>query len=95
MGAYLDRVKCGETIVLTDRGKPVGRLVPEAAPLPEDAPIEDKLWAMVRAGKASWSGKKLQPYTPVIKAPAGFSLSDAVLQEREEADEALQRAIWG
>lgn len=94
MGAYMDRVKCGETIVLTERGKPVGRITPEPAELPKDATVEDKIWAMVRAGKASWNGKRLALPRTRIKARNGFSLSDLILQEREEAEESRQRAIW-
>jgi prevent-host-death family protein len=95
MGAYLERVKRGETVVLTERGKRVGRIEPEPAELPADATVEDKIWAMVRAGKAHWNGERVKPPSTRIKGPPGFSLSDLILQEREEAEEARQRAIWG
>ena len=32
---YLRRVKAGETLIITERGKPIGRIVPESQPLEE------------------------------------------------------------
>ena len=37
LSAYLRRVKAGETIVITERGKPIGRVVPMTHP------VEDQL----------------------------------------------------
>jgi prevent-host-death family protein len=89
MGAYMDRVKCGETIVLTERGKPVGRITPEPAELPKDATVEDKIWAMVRAGKASWNGKRFKASEVRVPLPPGVSLSDMILEDRQAGDDRL------
>lgn len=94
MSTYMERVKEGETIVLTDRGKPVGRVVPEPeAAAHEPETVEDKIWKMVHEGKASWNGQRFMPRKPTVKAPPGFSLSDLIIQERQEADDALWEAI--
>lgn len=75
---YLARVRAGETVEVTDRGRPVARLVP----VPDDA------WsALVAAGAVrppSDSGPLagLQPR----QLPGGTSLSDAFRRMREEED---------
>lgn len=81
LGEYLRRVKAGESVVITDRGKPIGRIIPQHA----EPTLEDKIWALVAARKANWSGKKLRPPRFRVKAPDGFSLSDVIIQERDES----------
>ena len=44
LGMYMERVKAGETITITDRGKPVGRIVPVI--LPPEVQIQE----LVQAG---------------------------------------------
>ncbi len=52
LSEYLRRVKQGETIVVTERGKPVGRLVPQGQTL------EERLAERDQAGLIRWSGKR-------------------------------------
>jgi prevent-host-death family protein len=79
LSEYLARARAGEIIIVTDRGEKVAQLT---APAPSD---EDTVWAMVRAGEAEWSGKRLTHRTPVAKVRAGTSVSDLIIQERDEA----------
>lgn len=78
LSEYLRTVKRGQTIVITDHGQPVGRIMP----------IEDDLMkqieAMQAAGVIAWNGKKLRP----IKSPAvnrsGKLASDLIVEMRDQ-----------
>lgn len=76
LGEYLQRMRAGQVIVIMDRGRPVGRLVPESSPL------EDRLRAMIEAGEAAWSGKPPQPLPPVAQSTQG-SVADLIVADRE------------
>ena len=56
LSAYLRKVKAGETITITDRGTPVGRIVPAGEK--DKRTLEEKLQALQDAGLAEWSGKE-------------------------------------
>ena len=76
LSEYLRQVKAGRTIVITERGKTVGRIVPA------EASLEEKLEAMRRAGLIRWSGKKLKPMKPVAKTKEGHSVADLIVEDR-------------
>ena len=76
LSEYLRRVKKGRTVVITEHGKPVGRLVPVGQSL------EEKLEAMRRAGQITWSGKKLKPMRPVAKVRGKKTISDIIIEDR-------------
>ena len=78
LSEYLRRVKQGQTIVITDHGQPVGRI------LPVGQTLDEKLQALQEAGLLEWSGKKLQPFdSPVIKR-SGKLVSDLVVEMRDQ-----------
>jgi len=54
LGRYLSLVEKGHTILVTDRGKPVAKLVPaeEEAPKPQD--LDDKLRDWRRQAICAW-----------------------------------------
>lgn len=74
---YLRRVKAGETLVITERGKPIGRIVPV------ETSLEERLAAMSRAGLIQWNGQKLRPYQPRAVNRGAHQLSDLVVENRE------------
>jgi len=76
LSKYLRQVKAGRTVVITERGKAVGRLVPAGQSL------EEKLEAMRRAGLIEWSGKKLKPMKPVAKVKEGYSVAQLLIEDR-------------
>lgn len=76
LGEYIRRVKAGETVVITERGRPVGRIVPLAQPL------QDRLQAMVEAGLIQWSGQRLLPMPPVVRATGTRNVSDLLVEDR-------------
>ena len=55
LSEYLRRVKAWQTIIVTERGKPIGQIVPI------EPSLEGRLQAMVEAGLAEWNGQKLKP----------------------------------
>ncbi|MGH2627989.1 MAG: type II toxin-antitoxin system Phd/YefM family antitoxin [Anaerolineales bacterium] len=76
LSEYLRQVKAGRTVVITERGRVVGRLVPAGQPL------EQRLQAMIDAGPAEWNGKRLPPMKPAAKLKGGKSISDLILEDR-------------
>jgi prevent-host-death family protein len=76
LSEYLRQVKQGKTVVITEHGKPVGRLVPAGQSL------DERLKAMVVAGLAEWNGKPLPPVKPVAKLRGGKSISDMIIEDR-------------
>jgi prevent-host-death family protein len=70
------RVRAGETIVVTDRGRPVLRLVPEV-----DEP--ETLRQLIDAGEVTPPAELGMPDLELELAPDVESLSDLLLAERE------------
>ena len=77
LSEYLRRVKSGQTIVVTEHGKPIGQIVPGKAS------VEERMQAMVAAGLAEWDGHKLKPYKPVATNRGKGQVSDQVVEDRQ------------
>jgi prevent-host-death family protein len=74
LSRYLDRVREGETIIVTDRGRPVARIIPTA--LPEEIAL------LIAEGRASWSGERFRvPKNPPRPKP-GPPLSTYIAEDR-------------
>lgn len=83
LSEYLDAVRSGEEIIVTDRGKPVARLMPIGDPERLDA----RLAELVRTGRMRPPEAPLPTdfwKRPRPKDPDGTVLS-ALLEEREES----------
>ena len=76
LSKYLSRVKRGETLIITEHGKPVARLVPFQPALPKE--IAD----LLAAGLASWKGGKPAglPCPPRVKE--GRTIAAIVAEDR-------------
>ena len=77
LSEYLRRVKAGETVIITERGKPVGQI------MPVQADLTGRLKKLVEAGVVEWSGQAIPPYQPKAKNRGERLLSDLVVEERE------------
>jgi prevent-host-death family protein len=77
LSEYLRRVKSGESIIVTDHGKPIGQIIPVQSTLAE------RVQVMIAAGQAEWNGEKLTPYQPKAINQSSHQLSDLVVEERE------------
>ncbi|MCX6024737.1 MAG: type II toxin-antitoxin system prevent-host-death family antitoxin [Chloroflexi bacterium] len=76
LSEYLRRVKQGETVVITERGKPVGRLIPQGQTL------EERLAELDQAGLIRWSGKKLSRTKPVAKVRGRRTVAQTIVEDR-------------
>lgn len=87
LSEYLARVKAGEEVLVTDRGRPVARLVPVGAGHVSDDEAElARLRALEREGLVRLGSGRLPDGFFEKERPAdpGGLLRKAVLEEREE-----------
>jgi len=73
---YLRLAKAGQSVEITERGKPVGRIVPVAFSL------EERIEAARRSGLVSWNGRKLKPLKPVAKVRTKKTVAELVVEDR-------------
>jgi prevent-host-death family protein len=76
----LRQVKAGETVIITERGKPIGRIVPL------ETSLEERMQELMAAGVLSWNGKKFgsrpRDVRPArVKGPV--TVAELLLEDRE------------
>jgi prevent-host-death family protein len=76
LSAYLRQVKAGGTVVITDRGEPIGRIVPITQP------VDTVLTSLQEAGLIAWSGKKLTSIAPVARTQGDRTVAELLLEDR-------------
>ncbi len=74
---FLRLARSGETVVITDRGVPVGRLVP----IEQD--LDERIAALRAARQLQWSGRRLARRRPAVRIPAGKSVAQRLVEDRE------------
>lgn len=74
LSRYLARVREGETIEVTDRGRPVARIVPVGIP--------DHLTKLMADGRVTWSGRPFRPPKHRTKLTPGPPISDYISEDR-------------
>ncbi len=62
--------------MITERGTPIGRIVPTVAP------IEERMEAMAQAGLVLWDKKKLKAMPPVVKVHGKGTVADLLIEDR-------------
>ena len=77
LGSYVRRVKSGSTLVITERGKPVGRIVPVGRS------VEERTRELARAGLIAWSGRKLGAARPRVRTRGKKTVAELLLENRE------------
>ena len=70
-------VKAGRTIVVTDHGQPVARIIPEAMSL------RARVDALRKAGAIAWSGRPLRRARPAGKVRGDKTVADLIIENRE------------
>jgi prevent-host-death family protein len=81
LGRYLSMVGKGETILVTDRGKPVARIVP-AAPEPLSKPsLRQVLEQLEREGHLHLGTRPFRPFKPI--RTKGKPASKVLLDNRD------------
>jgi antitoxin (DNA-binding transcriptional repressor) of toxin-antitoxin stability system len=63
--------------VVTDHGRPVARIIPEALSLSE------RVEALRKAGAIAWSGRRLRPAKPAGKVRGTKTVADLLVEDRE------------
>ncbi|MGQ9626142.1 MAG: type II toxin-antitoxin system Phd/YefM family antitoxin [Anaerolineae bacterium] len=76
LSAYLKQVKAGAILIITERGHPIGRIVPVSQKL------EERVQELSQAGLVAWSGKSLQPTAPVARSRGDRTVAELLLEER-------------
>ena len=76
LSEYLRRVKQGETVIITEHGKPVGRLIPQGQSL------DERLGELQQAGLIRWSRRKLTPMKPVARLRGKKTIAEIIIVDR-------------
>lgn len=74
---YLRRVQDGETVIITDRGQPIGQIVPY------EQTTEERLEHLRASGLIAWSGGRLGAQAPVAKSRGDQTVAELLLEDRE------------
>ena len=77
LSAYLQRVKAGAVLVISEHGKPICRIIPEA--------VQESDWIeqLARTGLIAWNGRNLEDRGPVAKLKGKKTVADLLLEDRE------------
>lgn len=74
---YLRLVKAGESVEVSDRGTPIGCIIPMALP------IADRIKALDKAGLLQWNNHKLKPMTPIALTRGKRTVADLLIENRK------------
>jgi len=77
LSEYLRQVSQGQIVIITDHGRPVGRLSPV------DQPLDKRFKALQDAGLVAWNGQKLKPVMPAAINRGDRQVSDILVEMRE------------
>lgn len=74
LSRYLERVRGGETLVVTDRGRPVARVIPMDIP--------EHIGQLISEGRMTWSGRRFTPPRKTVRPKPGPPISAYVSEDR-------------
>jgi prevent-host-death family protein len=74
---YLRMTKAGKAVEITERGTPIGRIVPTTGP------IEDRIEAMAQSGLLLWNKHKLKRMAPVARVRGKKTVAELLIEDRE------------
>jgi prevent-host-death family protein len=77
LSEWVREVKAGATIVVTEHGRRVARIVPEAESL------DDRLRTLRNAGAILWNGRRLGKTRPATRTRGKRTVADIVVENRE------------
>ena len=77
LSAYVRAVAAGTTVIITERGKPIGQI----APLP--ASQTDRMQALAASGLIGQIGEKLPSAEPTVVNRGPRPISDLISEERD------------
>ena len=74
---YLQQVKAGATLVITEHNRPIGKIVPA------NLALDERLLALLDSGLLAWSGTSLSAIDPVAKTRGPHTVADLLVEDRE------------
>jgi prevent-host-death family protein len=74
---YLRLAKAGKTVEITERGTPIGRIVPASGALGE------RIEALARSGLLAWNGRKLESRAPLARVRTRKSVAQLLVEQRQ------------
>lgn len=74
LSRYLERVRAGETVLVTSRGRPVARIIPTSLP--------EGIARLMAEGRLTWSGRRFTAPERVPELEPGPPLSDYIAEDR-------------
>jgi prevent-host-death family protein len=78
LSVYIREIKKGNTVLITERGNAVGRMIPASKSL------EERMESIVRSGIADWNGKRVKAGRPAAKIKSGSkTLAEIVSEDRD------------
>ncbi len=77
LSSYLRLTKAGQSVVITERGKPIGRIVPI------ERSLDERLGALVDAGVVEWNGSKPGRLKPKARAKGNRTVAELLVEDRE------------
>jgi prevent-host-death family protein len=77
LSSYLRQVRAGETIIITDRGRPIGRIVPIMMT------THDQLEVLRSAGLIDWNGETISKIDPVAQITGKRTVAELLIEDRE------------
>lgn len=76
LSRYLRELRPGSSLTITERGRPVARIVPI------EPGLEERIQELVELGLLAWDGRRLPPASPVGRQDDSRSLSEILLEDR-------------
>jgi prevent-host-death family protein len=80
-GYYLRQVRKGETVLVTDRGKPVAKLIPIEPKAASNSGLEERLRELARQGHLRLGRRPFARFEPV--RAKGKPASRMIIEDRE------------
>ena len=74
---YLQQVKSGAILIITEHNRPIGKIVPA------NLAFDERLEALIDAGLVAWSGQSLSAIEPVAKTRGCRTVADLLVENRE------------
>jgi prevent-host-death family protein len=76
LASYLRQVKAGHSVIITDHGKTIGRIIGAKTSL------ESRSAELVQAGIIVWNGHKMAPGKPTVRSHGNGTVADIVAGNR-------------
>lgn len=77
LARYVRQVKAGETVTITERGKPIGQIIPVKTS------TNDRVQKLIQSGLVSWNGRRLKSLKPRAYTRGKRTVADLLLENRE------------